>query len=251
MTYWYIFQNKNISKRMKKLAIACCVLGLFACHKKETKEVSQLAIANYSGVKEQSSVVSEKLPKTSNSDAALVNWIELFELLNPPLAFEAQSDKDLKGSELSPDTLAYFFQADADYKPEHGYAIGRVVIAEGFSAYIIGIEGEYGMISCYLIPYNEAEKKPLAGMMLANREGDAGEDAIQKGWLEDFDQDGSVDIITRFGSTFLEIDADESERETSIEDAVLWNFSKSKQAFVQQAITNQEALNEKFVLEFE
>ena len=91
------------------------------------------------------------------------------------------------------------------------YHFGRFRVDENLSAVIFAVPHLYGWMQFYYRLYNE-ESSDFFGewVMLAGGEGDAGEELKVNSWITDVDGDRSPEIISRAGTTYLEIDAPES-----------------------------------------
>lgn len=127
------------------------------------------------------------------------------------------------------------------------YAIGRVRIYNEFDGYIIHTEGYEGQNAHLRIFDNQHDSLVSSNLYIASSLGDAGEVRKTKSWLADINHDGVYELIQRSGSTFLEIDADESERETNISDVEVFEFDTVSGKFIQlQEIEDLDTLNNLF-----
>jgi hypothetical protein len=145
-------------------------------------------------------------------------------------------------------TINQLYQNGDDLSFPH-YAIGRFNISNEFIGYLVGTQSYEGLYTLLWI-FRKGAKKPANDFMyVAASVGDAGEYGKEKGWLVDLDNDGTLELLQRTGDTFLEIDANENERKTTIEDVEVWNFDISTGMFIQKKnIENLDQLNQQFRL---
>lgn len=141
----------------------------------------------------------------------------------------------------------------ANNMPDLIYAIGKISFSEAFTGYIVGIPHEYGWVNVYIRIFDRTQQKFTDDFYpLALLEGDAGEEMRMRGWINDINQDGIPEIITRHGMTSLDIDAPESERETSVDDSKLFVFNPDQGQYKEQpakSASEQEQLNKAYLME--
>lgn len=104
------------------------------------------------------------------------------------------------------------------------YATGRIRFTDKLEGYIIHTQGYEGQ-NAHLSIFNSLNDSLISSCLyIASSLGDAGEVMRTTSWLVDIDHDGLYELLQRSGTTFLEIDADESERETIISDVEVFKF---------------------------
>lgn len=140
---------------------------------------------------------------------------------------------------------------DNDEIKEMGHrAFGKFELTQNFVAYVIlksGYEGSTSDLWIYNKKRSSFYNKPLS---IAGTFGCAGEELIENAWISKDLVGIPPYIVTRSGSTYLDIDADESLRKSDIQDVNVLLFDTILGRYIETNDYNVDSLNSLYKLEF-
>lgn len=242
----------------------CCLFILFFAFSCSSSESSEQTQDNSKETAQPGNQAKENpAPKNSPENKPspkgvaidISSFDQLFEVLSKPeTSFEANAFPDkIPYPQLDDAQRAVLAPMASEDLEGPFYAIGKTAISKRYTAYLLGSEHLYGWLEVHLGVYDTEQKAFTQSFeAIAYQDGDAGETLFHKSWLQDIDKDGIPELIQRTGSTFLEIDAEEDQRETNIDDAQLWKFNTESGAY---GLDSQNAavkdLNQRFPLGLE